>query len=145
MESEKLEDLRKKIAELEDRVLKLEQIQDAKLISRDNYNASETGKKLSIREFINLISPKNNVEKVLAFAYYKEIVQSISPFTSKDIADGFKEAKEPSPDNINLPIFYNVQKGYLMENNSSESKLKSWELTRTGITVMKERIGENQI
>lgn len=144
MENEKLEALGKKIAELEERVSKLEQNMGAKLVNLDNYNSSETGKRLSIREFINLINPKNNVEKVLAIAYYKETIQSISPFTAKDIADGFKEAKEPAPDNINLPIYYNVQKGYLMENNSSESKLKSWELTRTGIAVMREKIGQNQ-
>ncbi len=143
MENGNLEDLRKRIVELEVRISKLEQTQSIRTVNLENYN-SNSGKKLSIREFINSISPKNNVEKVLAIAYYKETVQSISPFTAKDIADGFREAKEPAPDNINLPIYYNVQKGYLMENNSPESKLKSWELTNTGIKVIKDRTSDSQ-
>jgi hypothetical protein len=143
MESGSLEDIMKRLVEIEARVSKLEQLQSVKGINPEDFPLNSE-KKLSIREFVNLISPKNSVEKVLAIAYYKEVIQSITPFTVKDIADGFKESKEPAPDNINLPIYYNVQKGYLMENNSSESKLKSWELTNTGIKVVKERMNGNQ-
>lgn len=142
MDNKDFSDLKKRITELEMRVLKLEQAQSSRTGTLENYN-SNSEKKLSIREFINSINPKNNVERVLSIAYYKETFDSVSPFTAKDIADGFKDAKEPVPNNINLPIFYNVQKGYLMENNSPESKLKSWELTNTGIKVMKERTNEN--
>lgn len=143
MESGNLEDIRKRLVEIEARVSKLEELQSVKGTNPEDFS-SNSEKKSSIREFINLISPKNNVEKVLAIAYYKEIIQLITPFTAKDIADGFKEAKERAPDNINLPVYYNVQKGYLMENNSSASKLKSWELTNTGIKVIKERMSGNQ-
>ena len=143
MEKGNLDNIKEKIVELETRISKLEQVMNAGTANFGNDNL-ESGKKMSIREFINLISPKNNVEKVLAIAYYKEIVQSIYPFSVKDIADGFKEAKEPAPDNINLPIYYNVQKGYLMENNFPDSKLKSWELTNSGIKVIKERISNSK-
>lgn len=143
MENGNLEDLKKRIVQLEARISKLEQAQSVRTVNLENYNSNSL-KKSSIREFINSIGPKNNVEKVLAIAYYKENVQSISPFTAKDIADGFREAKEPAPDNINLPIYYNVKKGYLMENNSPDSKLKSWELTNTGIKVINEKMSDSK-
>lgn len=143
MESENLDNIKEKIVELETRISNLEQVINARTANFGTDN-SESGKKMSIREFINLINPKNNVEKVLAIAYYKETVQSTSRFSVKDIADGFKEAKEPAPDNINLPIYYNVQRGYLMENNFPDSKLKNWELTNSGIKVIKERISDSK-
>lgn len=143
MESGNLGDLWTKVAEIEARVSKLEQLQSVKGSKIEDFSMN-SDKKLSIREFINLINPKNNVEIVLAIAYYKEIVQLITPFTVKDIEGGFKEAKEPAPENVNLPIFYNVKKGYLMENNSPDTKLKSWELTNTGIKIVEERESENK-
>ena len=139
LENGNLEELKNRIAELETRVSKLEQVHGEKVIGLEDHSTSSE-KKLSMREFINSFGPKNNVEKVLVIAYYKETIQLKTSLTAKDIADGFKEAKEPAPDNINLPIYYNVQKGYLMEENSPESKLKSWELTNTGIKVIKERM-----
>ncbi len=138
------DDIRQRLEDLEKRVAELER-ESAELNSSANVSpASPVSKKLSIREFIDNFKPGNNIEKVLAIAYYKEIMQGIKLFTVKDLESGFKEAKEQAPENVNLPILNNVQKGFLMETEIAGSKLKTWELTNSGIKTVNEKISNNQ-
>ena len=134
------EEVRLRFEALEKRVENLEK----RDIEPTTMGGTTTSKRLSMREFFNDFNPKNNIDSVLAIGYHKEIIQGVTPFTVKDIESGFSEAKEPAPDNVNLPILNNVQKGFFMESKNIESKLKSWELTNTGIEEVKKRLIANK-
>ena len=135
-----IEEIREKIEDLERRIKKLESRQSTLTEENMGYSGSGAKKEQTLREFLNVLEPKNNVERVLCIAYYNEVLKKVPPFTVKEMTDAFREAKEKPPENVNLPIFYNVQKGYLMESKNNESKLKTWELTNTGIKVIEDKM-----
>ncbi len=134
------EEVRLRFEALEKRVENLEK----RIIEPTTLRDTTTNKRQSMREFFNDFNPKSNIDKVLAIGYHKETIQHITPFTAKDIEDGFHEAGEHAPDNVNLPIFNNVQKGFFMEFKNTGSKLKSWELTSTGTEEVKNRLAANK-
>ena len=90
------------------------------------------GKKLSIKEFLLTKKPANDVQKTLVIGYYLEHFEGMNEFNVKDLAEGFRSAKEPAPANINDKVNSNIQKGYMMEEKEKKDKLTAWVLTNSG-------------
>jgi hypothetical protein len=116
--------INKALSNHEDRIAKLE-----KLLTAKPPIAEE---KLSIKEFILSKKPKTDNDKVLAIGYYLEKYRGMSSFNAKDLENGFQEAKEAMPGNVNLTVIRNIQKGFMMESKDKKDNLKSWNLTNTG-------------
>ena len=90
------------------------------------------GKKLSIKEFILTKKPGDDVQKTLVIGYYLEHFEGMDKFNAKDLAEGFRSAREPLPANINDKVNLNIQKGQMMETKEKKDKFKAWVLTNSG-------------
>lgn len=90
------------------------------------------GKKLSIKEFMLTKKPKGNVQKTLVIGYYLEHFDSMDRFNARDLAGGFRSAKEPLPKNINDNVNSNIENGHMMPAKEKKDKFKAWVLTNTG-------------
>ena len=97
-------------------------------------------KQISIKEFILAKKPKDDVQRTLVIGYYLEKYKGMNCFNAKDIEEGFREAKEKVPDNVNYKAIQNIKSGYMMEAKEKKDKFKAWTLTSTG-----ERFVENGI
>lgn len=126
------EEIRKILEDHEKRIQRLEKLFESEPI--------QTKKQISIKEFILTKKPKNDVEKTLVIGYYLEKFREMSFFNAKDLEDGFREAKEKVPANINYKVIKNIEKGFMMEAKEKKDKLKAWVLTSTG-----ERFVENDL
>jgi hypothetical protein len=124
MENEEIEKIKKTLEEHETRIAKLENL----LVSK----SPTVEKKLSIKEFILSKNPKNEIQKTLAIGYYLEKYEGLSSFNVKDLENGFHDAKESAPENINYKVIVNIQKGYIMESKEKKDNLKAWNLTNSG-------------
>lgn len=92
-------------------------------------------KTLSFQELLNEKKPKNEVQKTLLFGYYLEMVTGKSEFTTNDIEDCYRNAKEPKPPNVSDKIKLNIQHGLMMQVGKMESSL-TYSLTNTGIKAV---------
>lgn len=119
------------LKKLNDRVSKLES-PEVRVVTPE---AKE--KKLSIKEFLLVLSPNDDVQRTLSIAYYYEIQEGLTSFNKVDIEKGFRRAKEKVPSNINDKIGMCVKNGYMMETEDRKDSLKAWTLTSTGEKVAK--------
>lgn len=101
-------------------------------------NMGRDEKPISIKEFLLSKHPKSDVQRTLAIGYYLEKYRDFKVFNASDLETGYREAKEKVPENISLPIFQNLKKGYFMEAEEKKNNLKTCTLTGTG-----ERFVEN--
>ena len=122
---ETLEDHEKRISELE------------KIFKRE---PKISKKQISIKEFLISKKPKTEVQKTLVIGYYLEKYRGMKSFNAKDLENGFREAKEKVPGNINNRVIKNINNGHIMESKEKRDKLKAWCLTNTG-----ERFVENDL
>lgn len=99
-------------------------------------------KRKSIKEFILEKKPKGSRQIGVAIGYYLERYENKSSFTVNDLEQGFHDAKEPAPSNINDLTYKNTKNGLFMETKKTENGLKSWTLTNTGEKLV-ERNFEN--
>jgi len=90
------------------------------------------GKKLSTKEFILTKKPIDDVQKTLVIGYYLEHFEGADRFNVKDLAEGFRLAREPIPTNVNDKVNSNIEKGYMMAVREKKDKLKAWVLTNSG-------------
>src|SRR5260221_10227095 len=95
------------LADFEKRISALEKLFEAK--------PDVVQKEISPREFFIEKNPKSDVEKTLVFAAYCEKYKLMSAYNAEDLADMFRQAKEQTPKNINLNVYRNIQKGFMME------------------------------
>ncbi|MFH1382229.1 MAG: hypothetical protein ABIH70_04970 [Chloroflexota bacterium] len=116
--------LKKQMEDHEKRISKLE--------SKSQTEPSSSPKKMSLKEFLLSKKPKSGIHKTLVIGYYLEKHESVSPFNVSDLENGFRSAKEPFPKNIHLAVFYNIKKGYMMEDKEKKDKAKALVLTNTG-------------
>lgn len=119
-----LNDVLKKLDDHERRISALERA-PAKKIEGE-------GKKLSIKEFILTKKPGDDVQKTLVIGYYLEHLEGMDKFNTKDLAEGFRSAKEPPPTNINDKVNMSIRKGHMMEAKEKKDKSKAWVLTNSG-------------
>lgn len=117
---------------------------EARLKRVEGYFAPESprpgkpGKTTSIREFLIIKQPKSDVEKTLVIGYFLERMRGLSSFNARDLNEGFREAKENVPANVNLAVIGNIQKGYFMEAGEKKEGLKAWTLTNHGLSAFEE-------
>jgi hypothetical protein len=137
MNESEYEFLLKKIEELEIRIEVLENNESQPVLSKP--------KLLSIKEFLLKCTYKDEIQKTLLICYYLEKYLNKERVNIKDIEEGFKQAKEPSPDNINYKVYMIVKKGYMMEDmdTSSEAKIKHWTLTNSGEKFVDEKLSNH--
>lgn len=102
------------------------------------------GKKLSIKEFLLAKKPTDDVQRTLVIGYYLEHFEGMDRFNAKDLADGFRSAKEPPPTNINDKVNLNIGKGYMMEAKEKKDKFKAWVLTNSGEKFVEEELPEGK-
>ena len=112
----------------EERINKLE----AKLLKSDQSPSEEIVKDLSTKEFILEKKPDGMYQIGLAIAYYLEKYKSFPCFTREDLADGFKQAREPLPKNLSAVIYKNAERGYFMDANKKKNNKNAWMLTNSG-------------
>lgn len=91
-----------------------------------------TTKRESIKEFILSKRPEGEVQKTLVIGYYLEKYAGMTMFNVDDLEKGFMEAKEKIPENINLKVIKNIEKGHMMELSEKKDSKKAWTLTNTG-------------
>lgn len=132
------EDMIKRIELLEERIAKIEQLVEM----ADSGQTTIKTKKMSVREFLDKAHVNTQTDMVTFIAYYKEKYEGLSSFSIHDLLDGFRNAKEKSPVNINSLVNSNISRSYFMPSPEKTGKLKRFELTNTGIKYVKEQIGE---
>jgi len=88
--------------------------------------------KHSIKDFLQSKKPKDDLQKTLVIGYYLEKYKGLSPFTVKDIENGFMEAREFTPQNINDKVNKNIEKKYMMQAKEKKDKKMAWVLTALG-------------
>jgi hypothetical protein len=127
--AEEIANIRKVLEEHEERISKLEKIFETK--------PEVSEKRISIKEFILQKQPKNDIQRALAIGYYLEKLEGFSSFTFRDLAEGFREAREKVPPNVADKIQKNVAKGYMMEASEEKDGLKAYVLTNGGEKFVK--------
>ena len=113
-----------RLADLENRVLRLEGGQD---------QAGVPFKQQSLREFLNEKNPQTANDRGLCIAYYLETSKAFGSFNAEDIKRGFREARIPVPSNPNDVVNKNIMKGYVMDAEAPKDGKKAWILTVTGM------------
>ena len=131
-----IKDLMKKLHDNERRISVLEDA-PAKKIQAE-------GKKLSVKEFLLTKKPNDDVQRTIVIGYYLEHFESMDSFNTRDLADGFRSAKEPLPSNINDKVNSNIDKEYMMKAKEKKDKLKAWFLTNTGEKFVEEGLPEGE-
>jgi len=129
------EEIKKILEDHEKRIQRLEKLFESK--------PTQTKKQISIKEFILTKRSENDVEKTLVIGYYFEKFRDMSSFNVKDLEEGFREAKEKVPANINDKIIKNIKKGFMMELKEKKDKLKAWTLTSTGEGFVENELPRN--
>lgn len=94
-------------------------------------------KGLSLQELLKEKKPTNEVQKTLLFGYYLETTIGKTEFTTKDIDECYRKAKEKLPPNLSDKIKMNVQNSFMMQMGKSESS-RTYALTNTGLKVIEE-------
>ena len=129
-----IENIMRKLEEHESRISALESTPAKKMQAE--------GKKLSVKEFLLTKKPTDDVQRTLAIGYYLEYFESMDRFNVRDLADGFRSAKEPLPTNINDKVNLNIRKGHMMEAKEKKDKSKAWVLTNSGEKFVEEGLPE---
>jgi hypothetical protein len=102
------------------------------------------GKKLSIKEFLLAKKPTDDVQRTLVIGYYLEHFEGMDRFNAKDLTEGFRSAKEPTPANVNDKVNSNIAKGRMMGDKEKKDKFKAWVLTNTGEKFVEEELPESE-
>ncbi len=124
------EDLRKSLEDLRQRVSALEI--EMQSIKGSEQGASASLKMESIKEFLIRANASSDVIKTLLIAYYLEKYEGVTSFNKSDLENGFRQAKERIPANINTTVARNIAKGLIMEVHERKDNLTAWQLTNTG-------------
>jgi hypothetical protein len=103
--------------------------------------AKETGhtpaKTMSAAQFFRKITPKTDVDRVLAAGYFLEKFENQDSFVASEISATIRGAKIPPPRNTNDAINKNIKKGYMMPSGDKEGKM-AFVLTSDGEDTMAE-------
>lgn len=122
------ENLDARLAELEERIRKIEERLDQQAPTA----SSAPVKKTSAKEFLLTKSAKSEPQKLMVLAYYLERDSNVSSFNVADLEAVFRAAREKVPKNINDTVNKNIARGFLMEAKERKDSKKAWQLTSTG-------------
>lgn len=131
-----IKDIMGKLEDHENRISTLEGMPDKR--------TQDESKKLSIKEFLLAKKPEDDVQQTLVVGYYLEHLEGVDKFNIKDLAEGFRSAKEPPPTNINDKVNLNIRKGHMMETKEKKDKFKAWVLTNSGEKFVEEVLPEGK-
>lgn len=131
-----IKDLMKKLDDHENRISALEGMPAKR--------TQVEGKKLSVKEFLLTKKPNDDVQRTIVIGYYLEHFESMESYNVRDLADGFRSAKEPLPSNINDKVNSNIDKEYMMKAKEKKDKLKAWFLTNSGEKFVEEGLPEGE-
>jgi hypothetical protein len=123
-----LKQIEKLLKNHEGRINKLE----ITLASLNGKTQIQSTKEKSVKEFILEKQPKGAYQIGIAIAYYLEKYLKRPSFTVEDLEQGFRDAKEPMPQNMSDLIYKNAKKGLFMESKEQKNDIKSWVLTSSG-------------
>ncbi len=129
------EEITKKVAELEARIVKLELVVNTG--SPLSVPVSTKRADVSVVEFLREKKPVTSVDKTLVFAVYHENHTDKDSFNTEDLLSLWRQAKEASPANINDLINKNIKKGFVAEEKVEKGQKKSWYVTTSGIDAVK--------
>ena len=128
-----LKQIQNRVGQYEERLSKLEDFLTGQRKAKK--------KKLSLREFILLKSPTNDVQQTLCIGYFLENYNGLSSFNKKDLEKAFRKAREKLPQNVNDKVNLNIKKGHMVEASEKKDNLKAWNLTNSGREEV-ERLGK---
>lgn len=94
-------------------------------------SVQKTTKALAPNEFIRKMAPKTQVDRGLALSYYLEYHSSLESFTTAELADICKKAKQPAFTNISDVVGQLVSRGLLMGAGDKDGK-RAYSLTTSG-------------
>ena len=92
----------------------------------------ETGKRMSLSEFMNTKNPKGHDDKILVFGYYIEKFEKSISVNVDDIKKCYQQAKIPPTKNIPTYTSMLERKGYIMASEEKKDNKKAWQLTQSG-------------
>jgi len=101
--------------------------------------ARSTDKTQSSAQFIRQANAKTDVDRVLAFGFYLEKYKNSQGFTSAEIREGLKEARQNPPKNTNDAINANIKKGLIMPAGDKD-KMRAFVLTSDGEDAVNEML-----
>lgn len=85
--------------------------------------AQKIGKGMSAAQFFKKVSPKTDLDRVLAAGYFLEKFKNQDSFTSSEVKDTIRGAKTPPPLNTSDSISKNIKKGYIMPSGDKDGKM----------------------
>ncbi|MBW8038662.1 MAG: hypothetical protein FVQ85_01535 [Planctomycetes bacterium] len=127
---EAIEEVKTLLQEHERRISKLEAMSAEP--SSEEQKKTRGKKKISLKEFLKEKKPKGYTQTALAIGFYLEKCECLSSFNAKDLENGFTDAKETPPKNLNDTANINVNNRHMMECKSKKDDKKAWVLTRAG-------------
>lgn len=92
-------------------------------ISSGGETTQKFPKGMSAAQFFKKISPKTDLDRVLAAGYFIEKFKNQDNFTSSEIKETIREAKTPPPPNTSDSINKNIKKGYIMPSGDKDGKM----------------------
>jgi hypothetical protein len=133
-----MKDLEIRFSAMEKRLADLERI----VFRTGTEPAPSAIKELSVKEFILVKRPSNDVEKTLAIAYFLERFAGMTSFNIDDLAQHFQLAKEAIPTNINDKVNLSIKKGHVAEAKGKKNKKKAWIVTNSGEKFVENSMGK---
>jgi len=94
---------------------------------------TESGKQLSLVEFIRNKNPKSHGDKILTFGYYLKTFRNFHSFNLDDIEECYREARIPRTKNFSAYITQLIRDGLIMDSEEKKDNKKAWILTNRGI------------
>jgi len=89
------------------------------------------GKRLSVAQLFKKTSPKSDVDRTLIAGYYLEKYASHENFTTAELAQTIRNAKNNPPKNPSDAVAKNIRKGLIMPSGDKEGKI-AYVLTTDG-------------
>lgn len=126
-------EVRKEIEEIKKRLSVLEGSRQEQNVVPIREEAE--GKEISLKEFILSKEPKSDTQRTLAIGYFLENYIKKAEFTGDDIADAYRQAREPVPMNISDMLAKNARAGFIMAGKEKKEGRKTWTLTNTGVRI----------
>lgn len=75
--------------------------------------ARGSGRGRSLREYLDEVEPKRNVDKILAIASYLKVERDTETFDSNEVKKQFRSASEPVPGNYSRDFSWAVAAGWI--------------------------------
>jgi hypothetical protein len=80
-------------------------------------------KGMSVAQFFKKVSPRTDLDRVLAAGYFLEKFKNQDSFTASEVKDTIRGAKISPPVNPSDSISKNIKKGYIMPSGDKEGKM----------------------